>query len=62
MLTEAGGAPVGRAVTPEEQKRVCEAAASNPEWDHVYRAVFRVLDMDRLARHTRIFVGGGVRR
>ena len=38
MLTEAGGAPVGRALTPEEQKRLFEAAASNPEWDHVYRA------------------------
>jgi integrase len=38
MLTEAGGAPVGRALTPEEQKRLFEAAASNPEWDHVHRA------------------------
>ena len=38
MLTEAGGAPVGRALTPEEQKRLFEAAASNSEWDHVYRA------------------------
>ena len=38
MLTEAGGAPVGRALTPEEQKRLFEAAASNPEWEHVYRA------------------------
>ena len=35
MLTEAGGAPVGRALTPEEQKRLFEAAASNPEWEHV---------------------------
>ena len=26
MLTEAGGAPVGRALTPEEQKRLFEAA------------------------------------
>ena len=38
MLTEAGGAPVGRALTPEEQKRLFEAAASNPEWEHVYCA------------------------
>jgi integrase len=38
MLTEVGGAPVGRALTPEEQKRLFEAAASNPEWDHVFRA------------------------
>ena len=38
MLTEAGGAPVGRALTPEEQKRLFAAAASNPEWEHVYCA------------------------
>jgi integrase len=38
MLTEVGGAPVGRALTPEEQKRLFDAAASNPEWEHVYRA------------------------
>jgi integrase len=38
MLTETGGAPVGRALTPEEQKRLFEAAASNPEWEHVYCA------------------------
>jgi integrase len=38
MLTEAGGAPVGRALAPEEQKRLFEAAASNPEWEHVYCA------------------------
>ncbi len=38
MLTEAGGAPVGRALTAEEQKRLFEAAASNPEWEHVYCA------------------------
>jgi integrase len=38
MLTEAGGAPVGRALTPAEQKRLFEAAASNPEWEHVYCA------------------------
>ena len=35
MLTESGGAPVGRALTTEEQKRLFEAAASNPEWEHV---------------------------
>jgi integrase len=38
MLTEAGGVPVGRALTPEERKRLFEAAASNQEWEHVYRA------------------------
>lgn len=38
MLTEAGGAPVGRALAPDEQKRLFEAAASNPEWEHVYCA------------------------
>jgi integrase len=38
MLTETGGAPVGRALTPEEQRRLFEAAASNPEWEHVYCA------------------------
>jgi integrase len=38
MLTETGGAPVGRALTPEEQKRLFEAAASNAEWEHVYCA------------------------
>jgi integrase len=38
MLTEAGGKPVGRALTPEERKRLFEAAASNPEWEHVYCA------------------------
>jgi integrase len=38
MLTEAGGAPVGRALTPEEQTRLFEAAAGNSEWEHVYCA------------------------
>src|SRR3954467_10071029 len=37
-LTEAGGVPVGRALTVEEQKRLFESAASNPEWEHVYCA------------------------
>jgi hypothetical protein len=35
MLSEAGGAPIGRALTPEEQKRLLETAASNLEWEHV---------------------------
>ena len=38
MLTEAGGVPVGRALTVEEQKRLFKSAASNPEWEHVYCA------------------------
>jgi integrase len=38
MMTEAGGAPVGRALTPEEQTRLLEAAAGNAEWEHVYCA------------------------
>ena len=38
MLSEAGGAPIGRALTPEEQKRLFETAASHPEWEHVYCA------------------------
>src|SRR5919197_1736433 len=38
MLTETQGAPIGRALTPDEQKRLLEAAASNPEWEHVYCA------------------------
>jgi hypothetical protein len=38
MLTEASGAPVGRALAPQGQKLPLEAAASNPKWDHVYRA------------------------
>ena len=29
---------VGRALTPEERKRLFESAASNPEWEHVYCA------------------------
>lgn len=33
-----GKSPVGRALTPEEQRRLLEAAASNPEWEHVYCA------------------------
>ena len=27
--------PVGRALTPEERKRLFDSAASNPEWEHV---------------------------
>jgi integrase len=38
MLSETEGTPVGRALTPEEQKRLFEAASSNPEWEHVYCA------------------------
>jgi hypothetical protein len=30
--------PIGRALTNEEQKRLLETAASNPEWEHVYCA------------------------
>ena len=30
--------PVGRALTAEERKRLFYAAASNPEWEHVYCA------------------------
>jgi integrase len=38
MLTESGGAPIGRALTPGEQVRLFEAAAGNAEWEHVYCA------------------------
>jgi integrase len=38
MLSEAEGPPIGRALTPEEQKRLFEAAAGNPEWEQVYCA------------------------
>jgi integrase len=38
MLTESGGAPIGRALTTEEQERLFEVAQSNPEWAHVYCA------------------------
>ena len=30
--------PVGRALTPDEQQRLFEAAANNPEWEHIYCA------------------------
>ena len=30
--------PVGRALTPEERKRLFDAAASNAAWEHVYCA------------------------
>jgi len=33
--------PVGRALTAEERKRLFHAAASNPEWQHVYCAARR---------------------
>jgi integrase len=38
MLTEAGGAPIGRALSSDEQRRLFDTAASNPEWEHVYCA------------------------
>jgi hypothetical protein len=38
MLSEAGGAPIGRALTPEEQKRLFETATSHREGEHVYCA------------------------
>ena len=37
MLSEAEGVPIGRALTNEEQKRLLETAAGNPEWEHVSR-------------------------
>ena len=39
MLTEAGGEPVGRVLSAEEQERLFKTAESNPEWEHVYCAV-----------------------
>jgi integrase len=38
MLTEAGGEPVGRVLTLEEQQRLFETAEKNKEWEHVYCA------------------------
>ena len=38
ILSEVEGAPIGRALTNEEQKRLLETAAGNPEWEHVYCA------------------------
>ena len=38
MLTESGGAPIGRALTAEEQDRLLDVAQGNPEWQHVYCA------------------------
>lgn len=38
MLSETETAPIGRALTTEEQKRLLDTAASNPEWEHVYCA------------------------
>jgi integrase len=38
MLTESGGAPIGRVLTSEEQKRLFETAKINDEWEHVYCA------------------------
>ena len=38
MLTEAGGEPIGRVLTSEEQERLLKAAEANPEWEHVWCA------------------------
>lgn len=38
MLTESGGAPIGRVLTTEEQNRLFEIAKGNGEWQHVYCA------------------------
>ena len=38
MLTEAGGEPVGRVLTSEEQERLFKTAEGNAEWEHVYCA------------------------
>jgi integrase len=38
MLTESGGAPIGRVLATEEQERLFEVAQGNPEWAHVYCA------------------------
>src|SRR5204862_3297068 len=38
MLTESGGAPIGRVLTDEEQARLFKVAKSNGEWEHVYCA------------------------
>jgi integrase len=38
MLTESGGAPIGRVLSTEEQDRLFKIAEGNPEWLHVYCA------------------------
>lgn len=38
MLSETEGAPIGRALTPEEQQRLFDTAMTKPEWEHVYCA------------------------
>ena len=38
MLTESGGAPIGRVLSETEQERLFEVAKGNPEWNHVYCA------------------------
>lgn len=38
MLTESGGAPIGRVLTNDEQDRLFKVAESNAEWQHVYCA------------------------
>jgi integrase len=38
MLTESGGAPIGRVLSTDEQDRLFRVAEGNPEWLHVYCA------------------------
>jgi integrase len=38
MLTETGGAPIGRVLGDAEQERLFAVAKRNPEWTHVYCA------------------------
>jgi integrase len=38
MLTESGGAPIGRVLATEEQDRLFTVAEGNPEWLHIYCA------------------------
>lgn len=38
MLTESGGAPIGRVLTADEQDRLFAVAKGNAEWQHVYCA------------------------
>jgi hypothetical protein len=55
MLSEIEGAPIGRALTHEEHKRLFEAAASNPEWEHVYRESTLTSKTSSLAKPTSVF-------
>jgi hypothetical protein len=38
MLTESGGAPIGRVLSDAEQERLFEVAKGNSQWTHVYCA------------------------